>query len=181
MASSSAPLELPTGQPRRAADPSASSPGPRPARAGAAGSPRSTTRRSASCTAPPRCSSSSIGGVEALLIRLQLARPDGKLLSRRPVQPGLHDARHHDDLPRRHADRRGVHELPDAAADRRPRRRLPPPQRASASGASSSAASSSTRPGSSAAAPTAAGSTTPRTAASSSRRATASTSGTSAC
>ena len=47
-----------------------------------------------------------------------------------------------DGLPGRHADRRGVHELPDAAADRRPRRRLPPPERASASGASCSAASS---------------------------------------
>ena len=48
----------------------------------------------------------------------------------RPLQPGLHDARRHDDLPGRHADGRGVHELPDPAADRRPRRRLPAAQRA---------------------------------------------------
>ena len=132
---------------------SASSPGPRPAPAGAAGSPPSTTRRSASCTAPPRCSSSCIGGLEALLIRVQLATPDGKIAHRRPVQPGLHDARRDDGLPRRHADRRRVRELPDAAADRRPRRRLPAAQRVQLLVLPRSAACSSTRRGSSAAAP----------------------------
>ena len=55
------------------------------------------------------------------------ARPEAAL--GRPLQPGLHDARHHDDLPGRHADGRGVHELPDPAADRGPGRRLPAPQR----------------------------------------------------
>ena len=82
---------------------------------------------------------------------------------RRPVQPGVHDARHDHDLPGRHADRRGVHELPDPAAGRGPRRRLPPPERVRLLGVPRSAASCSTRRGSSAAAPTAAGSTTPRT------------------
>ena len=45
-----------------------------------------------------------VGGVEALLIRIQLTHPDGKCSQRRPVQPGLHHARRDDDLPRRHAD-----------------------------------------------------------------------------
>jgi cytochrome c oxidase subunit I len=67
-----------------------------------------------------------IGGIEALLIRVQLAQPDGTLLSADALQPGLHDARHHDGLPGRHAHRRGVRQLPDPAADRRPRRRVPP-------------------------------------------------------
>ena len=49
-------------------------------RACGAGSPPSTTRRSPSCTARRRSSSSSLGGIEALLIRLQLAAPDGTLL-----------------------------------------------------------------------------------------------------
>ena len=34
-----------------------------------------------------------IGGVEALLLRIQLAAPDNKVLSAERLQPGLHDAR----------------------------------------------------------------------------------------
>ncbi len=45
-----------------------------------------------------------VGGIEALLIRLQLAQPDGKLLSAEHLQPDVHHARHDDGLPRRHAD-----------------------------------------------------------------------------
>ena len=71
-----------------------------------------------------------IGGVEALAIRVAARRARPEAPVGRPVQPGLHDARRHDDLPRRDAARRGVHELPDPAADRCPRRRLPAPQRA---------------------------------------------------
>ena len=48
---------------------------------------------------------------------------------RRPLQPAVHDARHHDDLPRGHADLGGVLQLLRADHDRRPRRRLPAPQR----------------------------------------------------
>ena len=35
-----------------------------------------------------------VGGIEALLIRLQLAQPNGTVLSRRRLQPVLHHARH---------------------------------------------------------------------------------------
>ena len=83
-----------------------------------------------------------VGGIEALLIRLQLARPNGKVLSAEHLQPDVHHARHDDDLPLRHADGGRVRQLPGAAADRRPRRGLPPPRTPSASGRSSSAASS---------------------------------------
>ena len=44
-----------------------------------------------------------LGGLEALLIRLQLGAPDKTFLVPRAVQPAVHDARHHDDLPRGHA------------------------------------------------------------------------------
>ncbi len=43
------------------------------------------------------------GGMEALLMRLQLARPDNALLGPRSLQPDLHHARHHDDVPFRGA------------------------------------------------------------------------------
>ena len=48
---------------------------------------------------------------------------------RRPVQPGLHDARRHDGLPVRDADVGGVLQLPDPADDRRARRGLPSSER----------------------------------------------------
>ena len=47
----------------------------------------------------------------------------------RDVQPAVHDARHDDDLPRRHAAVGGVLQFPDSAADRRARRRVPAAQR----------------------------------------------------
>ena len=59
----------------------ACSPARGPRRAGGRGSARSTTRRSASCTAPSSLFFFVIGGVEALLIRSQLAAPGQKLLS----------------------------------------------------------------------------------------------------
>ena len=61
-----------------------------------------------------------VGGIEALLIRAQLAQPDGTILIGRHVQPDVHDARHHDGVPLRDADGGGVRQLPRAAADRRP-------------------------------------------------------------
>ena len=71
-----------------------------------------------------------IGGIEALLIRAAARAAQTARCSRADaVQPGVHDARHHDGLPRRHADGRGVRQLPHAVADRRPRRRLPAAQR----------------------------------------------------
>ena len=39
-----------------------------------------------------------IGGIEALLMRLQLAKPENTFLSRQPLQPDLHTSRHHDDV-----------------------------------------------------------------------------------
>ena len=44
-----------------------------------------------------------LGGVEALIIRIQLARPDNTFISPGDVQPAVHDARHDHDLPRDHA------------------------------------------------------------------------------
>ena len=45
------------------------------------------------------------------------------------LQPALHDARHDDDLPLRHADERRVLQLHRAAPDRRARRGVPAPER----------------------------------------------------
>ena len=44
-----------------------------------------------------------LGGMEALLMRIQLARPGQHLSRTRPVQPDLHHARHHDDVSVRRA------------------------------------------------------------------------------
>ncbi len=46
-----------------------------------------------------------VGGIEALFIRLQLAQPNGTILSAAALQRVLHDARHHDGVPARDADR----------------------------------------------------------------------------
>ena len=70
-----------------------------------------------------------VGGVEALLIRLQLAGARQHGAQRRPLQRDVHDARHHHGVPVRDADGGGVRQLLPAAADRRPRRRVPPHQR----------------------------------------------------
>ena len=61
-----------------------------------------------------------LGGVEALLIRAQLAGTERHHPVGREVQPDVHDARHDDDLPLRHADGGRVRQLPAAVADRRP-------------------------------------------------------------
>jgi cytochrome c oxidase subunit 1 len=45
-----------------------------------------------------------VGGVEALLLRTQLAAPEPDAVVGRPVQPGVHHARRDDDLPVHHAD-----------------------------------------------------------------------------
>ncbi len=103
------------------------------------------------------------GGVEALLIRIQLAHGRWHVPVVGRVQRIVHDARHDDGLPRRHAHRAGVRELPHPADDRRARRRVPAPEHARATGSSCSAAASCTRRSSrSAARPTVAGSTTRR-------------------
>ena len=93
-----------------------------------AGSPPSTTRRSRSSTARPRSCFFVVGGIEALLIRLQLARPERHGAHRRRSTTALHDARHDDGVPRGHAARGRVRQLLRAADDRRPRRRVPAPQ-----------------------------------------------------
>ena len=60
-----------------------------------------------------------MGGLEALMIRMQLATPNNTFVVARRLQPAVHDARHDDDLPVRHADERRVLQLHRAAADRR--------------------------------------------------------------
>ena len=45
-----------------------------------------------------------LGGVEALMMRLQLGAPDNTLVTPTDLQPAVHDARHDDDLPVRRAD-----------------------------------------------------------------------------
>ena len=75
----------------------------------------------------------------ALLLRLRRDRgaahphpargPEQHLPHVRAVQRDVHDARHDDDLPGRHADRRRVLQLHHAAADRGARRGLPAAER----------------------------------------------------
>ena len=70
-----------------------------------------------------------LGGVEALLMRIQLGDAGQHVPDAREVQPDLHHARDDDDLPGRRAGVGGLRELPAAADDRRARRRLPAPER----------------------------------------------------
>ena len=93
------------------------------------GSRRSTTSASASSTCVTALVLLRVGGVEALLIRLQLARPNSALPLARRLQPALHHARHDDDLPRRDADAGRLRQLPRAAHDRRARHGVPAPER----------------------------------------------------
>ena len=70
-----------------------------------------------------------LAGILALLMRLQLAVPSNTFLSAGDLQPGLHHARHRDDVPVRRAGRRGDGR-PAAAADaRRARPALPATRR----------------------------------------------------
>ena len=71
-----------------------------------------------------------LGGVEALMMRLQLGRREQQPRHPRGLQPALHAARHDDDLPLRRADDGGLRQLLRAADDRRARRRLPAAERA---------------------------------------------------
>ena len=53
------------------------------------------------------------GGVEALLMRTQLAQPNEHVVSPEHLRPAVHDARDHDDLLLHHPDDdRRVRELP---------------------------------------------------------------------
>ena len=71
------------------------------------------------------------GGVEALVVRTQLARPNAHVVSPEPLRRALHDARRDDDLPVRHPDDdRCLRQLPPAADDRRTRHGVPAPERA---------------------------------------------------
>ena len=70
-----------------------------------------------------------VGGFEALLIRLQLATPERHGRRCRPLQPDLHDARHHHGLHGHHAVGRRLRQLPASAPDRCPRRGVPQVQR----------------------------------------------------
>ena len=102
-----------------------------------------------------------MGGIEALLLRIQLGAAGQHLPVARDLQPAVHDARHDHDLPRDHAAVGDVLQLHDSAADRRPGRGLPPAQCVQLLGVSARAACSSTRAGSSGTAPNGAGSATP--------------------
>ena len=67
-------------------------------------------------------------GLLALLVRAQLAVPENDLLSAETLQPGLHAARHGDDVPLRRADLRGGGDLPAAADAGRARDAVPAPR-----------------------------------------------------
>ena len=71
-----------------------------------------------------------IGGVEALIMRVQLARPERDAADAGTVQPAVHHARRDDDLPVRAADAVGLLQLPLAAAARLARHGVPAPERA---------------------------------------------------
>ena len=64
-------------------------------------------------------------GVLALIVRGQLAVPGQRPRLRRSLQPGLHAARHGDDVPVRRADLRGRGDLPAAGDARRARTAVP--------------------------------------------------------
>ena len=76
-----------------------------------------------------RSSSSSSAALEARHHARAADGPERHARVGRDVQPAVHDARHDDGLPRRHAAVGRVLQLPDPAADRRARRRVPAPQR----------------------------------------------------
>ena len=93
-----------------------------------------------------------LGGVEALLMRLQLGAAEQHAADAADVQRAVHDARDDDDLPVRRADHGRLRQLLRAADDRRARHGVPEAQRAVLLAAgrrrasSSTARSSSTRP-----------------------------------
>ena len=70
-----------------------------------------------------------LGGLEALLIRIQLIVPNNHFLTGAFLQRDVHDARHDHDLPRGHAVERRVLQFHHAAADRGARRGLSAPER----------------------------------------------------
>ena len=82
------------------------------ARGWTTGSRPPITRRSGSSTSSRPLFFFLVGGVEALLMRIQLGAPDNTFLDPDDLQPALHDARHDDDLPGRRADLRRLRELP---------------------------------------------------------------------
>ena len=66
----------------------------------------------------------------AVVMRLQLARPESRPHRAGPLQPALHHARHDDDVPVRRAGRcEAVARLPRAADGRHAQHRLPAPER----------------------------------------------------
>ena len=65
-----------------------------------------------------------LGGVLALLMRLQLARPEARAHRPRPLQPDLHHARREHDVPVRRAGDGGGGGLSRAADGRHPQHRL---------------------------------------------------------
>ena len=71
-----------------------------------------------------------LGGVEALLMRLQLSVPNNNLVTPEVYNQLLHAARHDDGLPVRRADDGRLRQLLRAADDRRARRGLPAAERA---------------------------------------------------
>ena len=71
-----------------------------------------------------------LGGIEALLMRLQLGRPEQHPDHQRALQPAAHAPRHDDDLPVRGAGDGRVRQLLRAADDRRARHGVPAPERA---------------------------------------------------
>ena len=56
-----------------------------------------------------------VGGMEAMVLRAQLALPNLKARDAADLQPGLHHARHHHDFPRRDAGPDRFRRLSDAA------------------------------------------------------------------
>ena len=93
-----------------------------------AGSPPPTTRTSARCTCGSPFTMFFVGGVMALLIRLELFQPGLQYPQPRLLQPARHHARADHDLRRHHAGVRRLRELADPDDDRRARHGVRAPE-----------------------------------------------------
>ena len=123
MSSESTPLSAPSRR-LRATRASAFS------RRSTTGSRRSTTRRLGILYVLYGIVFLAVGGVEATIMRIQLAVPNNHFVGAAGLQPDDDDARHDDGLPRGRADPLRLRQLPRAADGRRARHGVPAAERA---------------------------------------------------